>query len=213
MQLQNEIENKNKEFDRLVRALKAARLLKGLSRAEAAALVGWSPKAFEQLENGRCNFSRARLLKILDAYGYSEKEFARLLQDPKLAMAQVCEQKKQDHTIARRPRRNHLKIVTKEVRVIRALRMQKGFSQYEASRLCGYVPGGFGHIEAGRIELKRERIEFILLRLGYKWDDFERLMEAPILRDEIIVKAIAGLHRLDDLALESAVNVIKALIK
>lgn len=213
MQLSQQIESKNTEFLRLTRALKAARLARNLSRKDAAKKLGWLPVSIEQMENGRCNFSKERLQKVVDSYGYSAKEFAEILRDPKLVLAEICTREKQDHTVARKPRRNHYKIVTKEVRAIRILRMRKGVSQREAARLCGYVPGGFGHIEVGRIELKRERIEHILACLGYSWIDFEGVLKSPVLADEIIPEIVKDLQRLDTHTLISAANIIQALIK
>ncbi len=213
MQLDRKNENINTDFVRTTRALKAARLLKGFTRKKAAQLLGWSPASFEQIENGRCNFSKERLLKIINIYGYSESEFDKIKHDPKLFLADACQQGKKDHSLDRKPRRNHYKIITKEVRAIRILRKRKGISQYAAARLCDYVPGGFGHIEVGRIELKKERIEHIIRCLGYTWKDFEVLVNAPILRDEIIEDIIKNLHHLDDQSLSSAANIIKALIK
>lgn len=197
----------------LVRAIKAARLEKGLSRIEAAKLLGWTQRSFEQIENGRCNFSEERLQKIIKAFGYTDQEFLRIQSEAKGILARICETGKSDQSIDRKPRRNHYKIVTKEVRVIKILRKRKGISQHQASMLCGYVPSGFGQIEVGRIELKNERINHILRSLGYKWKDFEDLMIAPVLRDEIIENLNKDIQKLDDQALLSASNIIKALLK
>lgn len=213
MQLRREDKNINPELLRTIQALKAARIKKGYSRKDAALLLGWSPASFEQIENARCNFSKERLEKIVSAYGYSQKEFAQILRDPKRLLAELCSEGKKDKSIERKPRRNHYKIVTKEVRVIRILRKRKGISQYEASRLCGYVPGQFGHIEVGRIELTKERISHIVHSLGFSILDFENLMNAALLRDEIIEAIHADLHNLDDQSLSSAATIIKALIK
>ena len=199
--------------DKTALALKAARLIKGLSRKEAAARIGWKPGSFEQIENGRCNFSDQRIQRILEAYGCSREEFQHILKDPKRFIAQVVNEGQKDHTVDRKPRRNHFKIVTKEVRVIRTLRKRKGISQYQAARLCGYVPGGFGHIEVGRINLTKERIEHILKCLDFTWKDFQQLMDAPMLRDELIEECTKALQKLEDSKLESTLNIIKALIK
>ena len=200
-------------FKKTVLAFKAARLSKGLSRRDAGKLCGCSHKAIAQIENGQCNFSDQRIRRLVEGMGVAWAEFEVLRKDPKKLLAEVVEEKPRERTVDRKPRRNHYKIVTKEVRVIRALRKQRGLSQYRASLLCGYVPGGFGHVEAGRIELKKERIQHILKSLGFTWADFERLLNAPVLRDEVIEETVSTLHRLDDQALLSAVNVIKALVK
>lgn len=149
------------------RALKAIRLQKGMSRHEAAKKIGWDTRSLEALENARCNFSKERLQKILTAYDVSESEFERIRRQPKLALAETCEKGKADRTVDRKPRRNHLKVITKEVRVLRVLRKRRGLSQYSASKLCGFAPSMFGHIEEGRIELRPDRIAHILGSLRY----------------------------------------------
>jgi len=102
-----------------------------------------------ELENARCNLSPARILKIYSGYGYSAEEFEQIKLDPKKYIAEFSDDGKKDQTITQKPRCNHFKIVTKEVRVLRILRIRKKLTQYEASRLCGYIPGGFEHIEVG----------------------------------------------------------------
>lgn len=199
------------DFVRNVKAVRAARLSKGLSRVELATQLGWKPVAIEQIENGRCNFSKERLHKVVKAMGYSPEEFENIRRDPKLAVAVAIESGSRDKTVDRRPRRNHYKIVTKEVRVIRVLRQRKEISQTQASRLCGLVPGGFGHIEVGRIELSPTRIEHLVSCLGYSMKDFQNLMAAPVLRDELIAEATQLLAKIPDESLSAAINVLKAL--
>jgi transcriptional regulator with XRE-family HTH domain len=201
------------EFQSTVRALKAARILKNLSRNEAATKTGWSTRAIEQMENGRCNFTEERLQKVLTAYGYSDEQFKQIQKSPKLALAKSYEQGRTDRTVSRKPRRNHYKIVTKVVRAIRILRRRKGLSQYAASRLCGYVPASFGHLEVGRINITDEKINHILTCLGYLRADFDKLMSCEILPDELVEEAVSILQRLDQVALESALTVLKALLK
>jgi len=207
--------NKNTGYKKhkTIIALKAARLSRELSRTQAASLCGISYRSFEQIENGRCNFTEARIRRLVELMGVSWSEFQDILDNPYKALNDAVKEKPKERSLSRKPRRNSFKIITKEVRVIRALRKRKGMSQYEASRLCGYSLARFGHIEAGRIELKKTRIDHILKSLGFTWDDFNSLMNAALLRDEIIEDTTDLLHRLDDQALSSAVTVIKALIK
>jgi transcriptional regulator with XRE-family HTH domain len=187
--------------------------MKGWSRKLAAEKLGCSRAAVEQFENTRCNLSPQRVQKILSAYGYSEEEFVQIRRDSTCRLAELCEQGRKDRSLSRKPRRNVCQKITKEVRALRILRKRRGISQCEASRLCGYIPRRFSHLEAGRIELKRPRLEHILQRLGYTWNEFENLVQAPILRDEVIEAAIQDLYRLNDQALTSAANIIKALLK
>ena len=209
-------QNKQYGYETLGRtclALKAARLKKGLSRKDGAKALGWTWSSLEQIENARCNISEARVRRIYSGYGLTSKEFEQIRLDPKRVIAEFCDEGKHDQSVARKPRRNHFKIVTKEVRVMRILRMRKKLTQYQASQLCGYIPGGFGHIEVGRITLTPRRVDHILTSLGYTRADFETLMTAPVLRDDLIEECTKAIQKLDDSKLESALSIINALIK
>jgi ADP-L-glycero-D-manno-heptose 6-epimerase len=165
MQLEYNDKNIHSELQRTTQALKAARLMKGWSRKLAAEKLGYSMAAVEQFENNRSNLSPQRLQKILSAYGYSEEQFAQIRRDSVRHLAEVCEQGKKDRSLSRKPRRNEYKVVSKEVRALRILRKRRGISQCEASRLCGYIPRRFSHLEAGRIKL-----EHVLIPHGEKID-------------------------------------------
>lgn len=161
MQLEYSDKNIHLELQRTTQALKAARLMRGWSRKRAAEKLGCTVGAVEQFENNRSNVSSQRLQRILSAYGYSEEEFAQIRHDPMRHLAELCELGKKDRSLNRKPRRNEYKLITKEVRALRILRKRRGISQCEASRLCGYIPRRFSHLEAGRIELKKHRLEHI----------------------------------------------------
>lgn len=194
-----------------IKALKAARVLKGLSRSEAGNLCGCSARAFEQLENGRSNPSQERIEKILRAFGMSPKEFAGLVRDPDDALSRAKSSPRKERSISRRPRRSCFRIITKEVRVLRVLRQRKGFSQEEASLRCGYTRAIFGQIENGRINIPPTRIEHIVTSLGHSMRDFEDLMKAEILRDEVVKECSEGLQKLDDSKLNSVRTIIVSL--
>lgn len=194
-----------------VKALKAARILRGLTRQEAARLCGWSPKSFEQIENGRAYVSEERVTKILGAIGYNEADFRSLEANPDHALALARDSGFRTQTLKQKPRRNFYRRVTKESRVIRVLRKKAGISQYQASEKCGYANSIFGQIENGRIELPRDRIEFIVTSLGFALNDFESLMKAEVLRDELISECTTRLEKLDDQKLASVRTVIISL--
>jgi transcriptional regulator with XRE-family HTH domain len=194
-----------------VKALKAARILRGFSRKEAARLCGWSPKSIEQIENGRSYVSEARISKILNSIGYNEADFRALEANPDHALALARDSGFKTQTLKQKPRRNFYRRVTKESRVIRVLRKKAGISQYLASEKCGYANSIFGQIENGRIELPGDRIEFIVKSLGFTFADFESLMSAEILRDELITECTTRLEKLDDQKLASIRTVIISL--
>lgn len=191
-------------------ALKAARLMKGLSRKQAAGLCGCSHQSFEQIENARTGFTEARLQSLVKALGYQWNEFLTIRQDSNLALRSAMDvlPKKLSRN---RPRRNTFKIITKEVRVLKVLRQRKGISQCEASALCGYVKCAFGQIEHGRIELPHERIAHILNCLGFSFSDFDFLMNSERLKDEILAECSKALKQLDEHNLVSVQMIIQSL--
>lgn len=91
------------------------------------------------------------------AYGYSEAEFAQIRRDSMRRLAELCEQGKKDRSLSRKPRRSEYKVITKEVRALRILRKRRGISQCEASRLCGYIPRRFSHLEAGHARIRQSK--------------------------------------------------------
>ena len=195
------------------KAIKAARLLKQLSRKEAAQLCGCSAKYFEQIENGRTGISHSKVLELMGAIGMPENDFRELERHPNAALASAKKSWIPVKTLHTKPRRNFYKLITKEARIIRILRKRKTYSQYQASELCGYVNSIFGQIENGRIELPRERIEHIVTSLGWSIGEFDRLMKAEVLRDEMIEQCTKYLEALEDHMLGSAQTVIRALMR
>lgn len=83
-------------------------------------------------------------------------------------------------------RRSYQRIITKEVRVLRILRRMKKLTQDGASSVCGYSRPSIGHIENGRIEIPKERVEHIVRSYGFDIREFERLTKEEVLRDEVV---------------------------
>ncbi len=202
----------DKRITKTLVALKAARLSLGLNRPQAAKKCSCTVRALEQLENGRCNYSEDRIKRLVSQMGMPWADFENLQRSPEKALAQI-DAYNLERTLSRKPRRNLYKLVTKEVRAIRILRKRKGISQYQASALCGWRRCTIGLIEAGRTDLTESRIEHILRSLGYRQEDFKKIVRADIMADEVIAEIVSNLDLLDDQALLSAASVIKALTK
>lgn len=193
-------------------AFKAARLSLGLNRRQAAERCSCSIRALEQLENGRCNYTEDRLKRLIEKMGMTWSEFKRFQDSPEKALAQI-DAYNLERTLSRKPRRNLYKLITKEVRAIRVLRKRRGISQYQASELCGFKECTFGLIEAGRSDLSELKVDHILRSLGYKRSDFDKIVQADIIADEVIAEITRLLDLLDDPALHSILTMIKALAK
>ena len=194
-------------------AIRALRITKNLSRRQAGTLCGVSARAFEQIENGRCFVSAHRIGRYLEALGCTQAEFSAI----RIKASEIIANAEKNFGLSFSKninvRRNCRKLVTKEVRVIRILRRRKGFSQYQAAALCKYANSIFGQIENGRIELPRERIEHIVKHLGHPVGEFDRLMQAEHLRDEMIEKCTSYLENIEDHKLHSVQSIIQTLMK
>lgn len=208
--LSNRFINKSVSSEAL--AIKALRLTKGLSRREAGALCGCSARAFEQLENGRCGFTGRRTERIIGAMGFSMADFDEVVKDPhSLIKALESNEPKEVALKERKERRSCFRIITKEVRVLRILRERRGLTQNQASVRCGYTYAILGQIENGRINIPHDRIKHIVKSLGYRMDDYEKLMQSEILRDEIISECNELMSKLDDPKLASVRTILKSL--
>lgn len=101
-----------------------------------------------------------------------------------------------------RLRRSYQRRITRECKVLKSMRRIKGYSQDYASLLCGYSRPTIGHIENGRIELDKARIEHILKCYGANILEFETNLKKGELRDEIIEYCHIKIESLDDVKLD-----------
>jgi len=163
------------------KALRRSREFLKVTRNELAALLGLTAKSVEKYENGRVDLDEEKINKVLRALDLTGEEFKKIKKGKKLGS-----RKKNLKTVFENAdRRSYRKIMTKEVKVLKALRKMGKWSQDQASSLCGYSRPTIGHIENGRIELPVERIEYIVSAYGFKMQDFDSLMKEEVLRDEI----------------------------
>ncbi len=178
--------------------LRKLREIRGLSRKEAAILLGLNFKSIERFENGRSTIDRSRIDKTASIYGFTYEDFL-LCRAGKSEQIEkrFCHKKKEvvDH---RRDRRFLKKIITKEARVLRVLRNLKKLSQYKASSICGYHKAAIGHIETGRVGLPKVRIAHIVQSYGFTIEDFESYMRAEILVTEVQDECISIIRGLSE---------------
>ena len=201
-----------KNITKTVMAFKAARISLGLNRRQAAERCSCSIRALEQLENGRCNYTEDRIRRLTRKMGMEWEEFQKIKDSPEKALAQI-DAYNLERTLSRKPRRNLYKLVTKEVRAIRILRKRRGISQYKASEICGFKECTFGLIEAGRTDLNDKKIDHILSSLGYKRQEFDKIVRADIIADEVIAEINRLLELLEDSGLHTILTMTKALAK
>ena len=181
-----------------VNALRKMRELKGFSRKEAAPLVGVTHKLIEQLENGRVELSKKKIVQYCNAYGFSLSQFGDIC-DGKVGKIkkEMCPNRmkviEQKHL-----RRSYKKLLTKEVSVLKVLRKLKRISQYEGSFLCGYSKPTIGHIENGRIELSEVRIEHIVKSYGFTMDVYNHHLQSEKFITDIQDECIGVIQKLSE---------------
>ncbi len=196
MEAQNLRRSQKKVMTKEVTALRKMREMKGLSRKDAAPLVGVTFKLIEQLENGRVELTKHKIAQYCLAYGFTQNQY-RDICDGKIGKVQkeIC--KVRTKVIEQNNlRRSYKKIITKEAKILQVLRRLKNLSQYDASLLCDYSKTAIGHIENGRIELPKSRIFHIVNSYGFTMEEFDYHMKSDVfvtdMQDECIkiIKAL-----------------------
>ena len=185
--------------------LRKLREIKRLSRKEAGVLLGIGYKSIEKIENGRTNLKKSRIEQIIGTYGLTYKDFL-LCREGK--SEQIKERlyhknkkilsREEKALIYKKGRRFHKKIITKEVRVLKVLRILKNLSQYKASFVCGYHKNAIGHIENGRVELRKPKIVHIVQSYGFTMEDFECHMKSDVLVTELQDECISIIRVLSE---------------
>ena len=193
------------------RALRELRLSKNLSLEEASHPLGIKSKALGHIENGRVKLTKEKIEKIVSSLGFHYHDFLRAKKKVKDDVKNRIQRKTIKRVLKNSDRRSYQKIITKEVRAIKALRILKKISQDKASALCGYSRPTFGHIENGRIILESNRIDHIVSSLGFKRDDFEKYFKAEITRDVIIDNCTQKILDLSDEKLSLVKGIIDSL--
>ena len=125
METQNLRRSQKKVITNEVTSLKKMRELKGLSRKDAAPLVGVTFKLIEQLENGRVELTKKKIAQYCRAYGFTEKQY-RDICEGKIGKVQkeIC--KVRTKVIENNNlRRSYKKLITKEAQVLKVLRQLK----------------------------------------------------------------------------------------
>lgn len=178
--------------------LKKMRLLRRLNRGQASLLLDFSFKNLERLENGRGNISAERFREFQEKYGFSDQEIDDLRSGKIQASTDANSIRRKSGTKNRPDRRFCQRRITRECKVLKELRLQKGIDQYEASQICGIGKNTYGFIENGRVTLTEKKIFNIVLALGFTMEYFNQLLKVSPLRHEMIEEAKNIIDDLDE---------------
>lgn len=188
------------------RVLKRLRQEQGLTLKQAGEKLSISLQAIDAIEQGRVYLTDERIEEIVKAYGLTMMDFKRM--DRVLKREKRPKREVNITVMSNQDRRSYQKIVTKECKVLKSLRKEKGISQDKASELCGYSRPTIGHIENGRIELDQERINYIVRSYGFEIAKFEDAVKRDQQRDEIIEMCEQKIRELDSGKLELVKNLL-----
>lgn len=188
--------------------LRRMRISRRINRVDAARAIERSVKSIERFENGRSNLSAEQKKALVRRYRFTWQEFLAYMDGdcdlPDLPSRSTYPKKE-------RPReegRKYRKAVSKEARVLKVMRKMANLTQPEAAAKCSLHRSCIDHLENGRVEITREKIEQVVRAYGFKMAVFEELLEAPMLRDEVLQDCLKILTVLDNEKLRA----VKALL-
>jgi DNA-binding XRE family transcriptional regulator len=104
--------------------------------------------------------------------------------------------------------RKYKKQISKSSRVLKVLRTMRGWNQPIAASKCGWSRSCIDHLENGRVEITDHKIAHVLKAYDFKRHVFDELLEAPMLRDEVVRDSLNILTQLDNDKLKA----VKALL-
>jgi transcriptional regulator with XRE-family HTH domain len=163
------------------KALRRSRELLKVTRNELGDRLGLSFKAIQKYESGRALMDEEKLQNILAALQLTRPQYEKIRKGKGIGLKRKA---KTFHSNAER--RSYKRVITKEVRVLKILRLMSSLTQDQASAVCGYSRPSIGHIENGRIEIPIDRLRHIVTSYGISFSKFEELMQEETLRDELI---------------------------
>jgi transcriptional regulator with XRE-family HTH domain len=193
--------------------IKKMRLLRKLNRQQAGLLFDFSFKYIEKLENGRSEITIERLKDFQSKYGFSDNEVECIRSGKLQATLDAHSIRKKITTEDRKDRRFCHKRITRECKVLKEMRVQKGLDQYSASKLCKFSIKAIGFIENGRVSLTDNRLHHIVESYGFTMEYFYQLLKLPLLRHEMVEEGQSILANMDDNKLRVVIPMLQSMAK
>ncbi len=178
--------------------IKKMRLVRKLSRKQAAYFLPFDHKNLERLENGRGSIGIEQFKLLQTTYSFSDVDVEALRSGKFKAIEKKLEPKMKITTDKRRDRRFCHRRVTRECKVLKEMRLLKNLDQYTASKDCKYGRNTVGFIENGRVTLTEKKIRHMVETYGFTMEMFQQLLKQPLLRHEILEQCQDILFKLDE---------------
>lgn len=194
--------------------IKKMRLLKRLTRQQAAELYfDFSFKTIEKLENGRGAISLDKFREFQNKYGFSDNDVEAIRTGKIQVSTDANIIRKKLTTEKRKDRRFCHRQVTRECKVLRELRIQKGLDQYSASQHCKFDKRAIGFIENGRVALTDRKLRHIVQTYGFTMEYFFQLLKLPLLRHEMVEEGQGLIAKMDENKLRIVIPMLQSMAK
>jgi len=192
--------------------IKKMRLLKRITRQQAAELYfDFGFKTIEKLENGRGIISLEKFKVFQEKYGFSDNDVEAIRTGKIQVSSDANSIRKKITTEKRKDRRFCHRQVTRECKVLKELRIQKGLDQYSASELCKFDKRAIGFIENGRIALTDKKLRHIVETYGFTMEFFFQLLRLPLLRHEMVEEGQALVAKMDENKLRIVIPMLQSM--
>ena len=192
--------------------IKKMRLLKRLTRQQAAELhFGFGFKTIEKLENGRGMISLEKFKEFQEKYNFSDNDVEAIRTGKIQVSSDANSIRKKITTEKRKDRRFCHRQITRECKVLKEMRTQKGLDQYSASKLCRFDKSAIGFIENGRVALTDKRLKHIVEAYEFTMEYFFQLLRLPLLRHEMVEEGQALVATMNDDKLRIVIPMLQSM--
>lgn len=110
-------------------------------------------------------------------------------------------------------KRSQQKIITRDAQILRHLRLSKKFSLNKAGRTVGISGSAIAHIEQGRMDISRARLETLVHAYGYTMGEYLEFADGKELPKNLRDECLFLLRRCDEAKIQVLHPVISNLIK
>jgi len=110
-------------------------------------------------------------------------------------------------------KRSQQKIITRDARILRHMRISKGMSLNQAGRLVRISGSAIAHIEQGRMDISRARLETLVQAYGYTMADYLEFQDGKEVPRNLRDECLMLLRRCDESKVQVLYPVISNLIK
>ena len=112
-----------------------------------------------------------------------------------------------------KPTRSQQKIVTRDAQILRHMRISKKISLNQAGRLVSISGSAIAHIEQGRMDISRARLETLIHAYGYTMNEYLEFADGRELPRNLRDECLILLRRCDDSKVQVLYPVLSNLIK